>query len=652
MRTGSSPRIHSAALPCSSRLAQHPLNMPLSASIRCDGVDKCSTEKHYDSMKPSHRELAESAELQRQVKLLTEQLAAETAGRHKAVAALTLAEQRAEERAKEAASSRREAEVQAERHTRELRSSQVQLAAQTGQLADLSLEKQALESQAIALQAQMREVQEDQEQALQASLQHMDEQLESLRRQHAEVMEDLVAECHQEMVKRQALAKEIKDLRQQRKAQDSAATQESAATLPSSEGRLRIALTRAGSTTDELRSAILAVESLTAEARRELSARELRERRAAYESLHIALERGIEEGLVQAIEQARCAGVDAEDIDKAIVSLEALQALSVEERATKSARERAAKSKEHAFLLVKRDDAAALRELLGSLDLAGIEWRAWKDHARRTLLQCSRSLRSAKARDFLEAMVEVEVSSVQRGPSEPVSLHIDARPQDATAVTWGSIAKAAVSHVVESPQHRGTAEARFGEEGKEDAVAAEIFPEAALPCGVSAGVIGSDVLSPEPAPETTPEAPEAEESLMLAFTDEEQAELRAKAFRAVVKDDTKALAEVIYGLVPLTMWRRWENKGGKDLLTLSEERGSKAAYSMLAKALGLLKERKRESYEEREAVWVFFGGDVQPRRATVMEDTAADADEIFLEFWDGDEPPMRIGRDFVLKAAC
>merc|ERR1712129_361038 len=109
--------------------------------------------------------------------------------------------------------------------------------------------------------------------------------------------------------------------------------------------------------------------------------------------------------------------------------------------------------------------------------------------------------------------------------------------------------------------------------------------------------------SPKMEPEATPEAPEDEVNL----SEKEEAELKTKAFRAVVKDDTSTLAEVISERVPLSIWKRWENKGGKDLLTLSEERGSKASYSMLAKALGLLIGRRRESYEEREAVWVLFG---------------------------------------------
>jgi len=96
-------------------------------------------------------------------------------------------------------------------------------------------------------------------------------------------------------------------------------------------------------------------------------------------------------------------------------------------------------------------------------------------------------------------------------------------------------------------------------------------------------------------------------------------------------------------------WSRWENRAGKDLLTLSQERGSSCAYSVLAKALGMMKEMKREAYEERETVWVFLHGEVQPRRATVLEDTPEEADDILVEYWDGDAPPEHVQRCMVRR---
>merc|ERR1719437_168581 len=98
------------------------------------------------------------------------------------------------------------------------------------------------------------------------------------------------------------------------------------------------------------------------------------------------------------------------------------------------------------------------------------------------------------------------------------------------------------------------------------------------------------------------------------------------------------------GRVPSSQWSRWENKAGKDLLTLSQERRSTLAYARLAKALGMVTEMKREAYEERETVWVFLRGEVQPRQATVIEDTPEEADAILVEYWDGDEPPQHVER--------
>jgi len=102
--------------------------------------------------------------------------------------------------------------------------------------------------------------------------------------------------------------------------------------------------------------------------------------------------------------------------------------------------------------------------------------------------------------------------------------------------------------------------------------------------------------------------------------------------------------------VPEDIWRLWTNKAGKDLLTLSQERGSSSAETLLSKALGMVQEMKREAFEEREAVWIFEPGEVQPKRATVLEETPEEADEILVEFWDGDDPPCHIHRCNVRKS--
>lgn len=149
---------------------------------------------------------------------------------------------------------------------------------------------------------------------------------------------------------------------------------------------------------------------------------------------------------------------------------------------------------------------------------------------------------------------------------------------------------------------------------------------------------------------------EPQKSLEQEFpplSQEEQDALKVQAFRSVVKDDTSTLTDVL-GRLPRDAWAAWQNKAGKDLLTLSQERGSSCAYSVLARALGLLEDMKRESFEERETVWVFLQGEVQPRRATVLEESPApegdpEIDDILVEFWEGDGGPERLARCMLCK---
>jgi len=129
---------------------------------------------------------------------------------------------------------------------------------------------------------------------------------------------------------------------------------------------------------------------------------------------------------------------------------------------------------------------------------------------------------------------------------------------------------------------------------------------------------------------------------------EEEEKFKARALRAVVKDDCAALSEVLES-VPVAQWSKWQNKAGKDLLTLAQDRGSACAETALAKALGMVDEAPKEAFEERQAVWVFLPGEVQPRRATVLEDTPEEDDEVLVEFWDGDDPPERMEKCLVRK---
>jgi len=143
---------------------------------------------------------------------------------------------------------------------------------------------------------------------------------------------------------------------------------------------------------------------------------------------------------------------------------------------------------------------------------------------------------------------------------------------------------------------------------------------------------------------------ESEADAENALSEEEIEELKKKAFRCCVQNKAEDLEEVLDtpGLSQ-KVWEAWTNKGGKDLLTLCEERGSSDAQAALLKAMGLVEELKRDAFEEREDVWVYLQGDVQPRRATVMEDTSEEPDEILIEYWDGFEDASYVARACVRK---
>lgn len=101
---------------------------------------------------------------------------------------------------------------------------------------------------------------------------------------------------------------------------------------------------------------------------------------------------------------------------------------------------------------------------------------------------------------------------------------------------------------------------------------------------------------------------------------------------------------------PLGSSRPQSLEAGKDLISLSQERGASLAYSALARALGVLVERKHSSLEHGAAVWIHEPGEMQPRRATVARAARADAREVLVEFWDGDAPEMWVQRALVSKA--
>lgn len=135
--------------------------------------------------------------------------------------------------------------------------------------------------------------------------------------------------------------------------------------------------------------------------------------------------------------------------------------------------------------------------------------------------------------------------------------------------------------------------------------------------------------------------------------------LRLAAFRAVVKDSVEDLSKAIEG-IRLSVWSTWENKAGKDLLTLAIERGSQRCHVHLSKALGLLIAAPVEEFSERESVWVFEPGRVQPRQATVIaienngdDSRISEASEVSIqvEFWDDDSPAVWVPRSSMRKTA-
>lgn len=419
-----------------------------------------------------------------------------------------------------------------------------------------------------------------------------------------------------------------------------------------SESRLRSALTRQGTTTSELRQAINAVESLVDEARRELNNAMLRERRAAFEALHSALDRQDEQALEEAIEKARLADVEVEDIAKGEAKLAELRSQTPEQKAAKAARELESKAKKEAFVLIKKDNPEALEELIKGL-AEGVRWQDWRDYAGRSLWKCSLDLRAFRTQSYLAPLLGMALPEETKPGKRPSKVGSISGLTGASGDTPPQRPVRKSSNAVEALD-LGEPMSRQASSTSPSAAEAKAPPSPAstpsvvrdncaagpgrseLDVDSLAGTASEGLLSPSPLRSSIDDG------------DPATAGLRAKAMRAVAQDDCAGLAEVLEA-VHQDVWTTWQNKAGKDLLTLSMERGSSLAYSMLARELGMLKELAREAFEERESVWVFEAGEVQPKRATVLEDTPAEAEEILIEFWDGDTPPERVERCLVRK---
>lgn len=428
-----------------------------------------------------------------------------------------------------------------------------------------------------------------------------------------------------------------------------------------SEARLREALTNRNTTTAELRGAIASVEVLVEEARRELERAELRERRAAFERLYAALSQEDEPTLESVIEQSRAAGLDAEDIEKAEAKLAELRAMSPEQRAAKLKNKQDNATKKEAFQFVKKDDIEALRELIESLE-PGCRWQDWKDYAGRSLWKCAQDLHAVRVQKFLAPQVAAPAYPKGVDPWKPMRVP---RPLDEPRLVSG----------LKPERLPRPADVLGADEAEAPAAIANRPPPPKRPAttGATPSVVKDQGSSSPSSGSATPQASEIKRvSVARNFSDPELGEdadelkvhtvgrqisdpglqdyarLRAKALRAVAQDDAEAISEVLEQ-VPVSVWSQWKNKAGQDLLTLSEVRRSPDTYSAIASALGVLKELGREPFEEREAVWVFVDGEVQPRRATVQEDTPEDADSVLVEFWDDDQPATYVERCLVRK---
>lgn len=370
-----------------------------------------------------------------------------------------------------------------------------------------------------------------------------------------------------------------------------------AAAANNSEGRLRSALTSHSTTSEQLRQAINAVAALLEEARRELATKEYRDKRAAFEALHAASDRGDERLLPDVIAAARSAGVDHEDVEKAEARLKDLREQTDHERSAKAAKSLEGARKKEAFLLVKRNEGPALTRLLDSLG-EETRWQDWKDHNGRTLWRSAHDLKALTAQAVLAPKLGLSAPMQLSSRSGRAPPRVEVR----TVYQRGDTAPP-------------TSLADTGEDSESQGSA-------------PASPVRSISLSSSPQP---------------PFANSEADKLKARALRAVVQDDGVALAEVLEATT-IDVVAGWHNRAGTDLLTLCEERKSAHAYSVLAKALGMVREMKREQYEERETVWVYIQGDVQPKRATVLEETPEESDTVLIEYWDGDAPPERVER--------
>eukprot|EP00927_Polykrikos_kofoidii_P037996 TRINITY_DN32229_c0_g1_i1.p1 TRINITY_DN32229_c0_g1~~TRINITY_DN32229_c0_g1_i1.p1 ORF type:complete len:1020 (+),score=175.17 TRINITY_DN32229_c0_g1_i1:38-3061(+) len=441
-----------------------------------------------------------------------------------------------------------------------------------------------------------------------------------------------------------------------------------------SEGHLRKVMTRSEATTVEMEEAISSVEALLNEAKHELSGKQRREKRAAFEALYEAIDARNEAELENALARARLVGVDTEDVEKAEIALAKLFGMTDEERARKRLHKLNVESSRRAFLYVKKDEDELLQTLLENLD-DGLRWQDWKDHAGRTLLQCAHDLRATNVQQYLAGKLRIESMPPPAPLSTSVASSLDgfnAAPSESASPAVASDMSEPVAISQRPRRVTRNLQEEFQNESGNDSFMAAISSNpkvSAVPPSspVSVSVVGgtSHPISSEQRCSAVDEPSHAAEACatsgsqgngalakplqFLTLSESEELEVKTMSFRSVVKDDFQAIKEMI-AMVPQDTWTSWRNKADKDLLTLAIERGASKSYSAIGKALGLVSEMKREVFEERESVWIMFVGEVQPQRATVLEYTPASADDVLIELWTGHDAPTRVQRSLVLKS--
>jgi len=296
--------------------------------------------------------------------------------------------------------------------------------------------------------------------------------------------------------------------------------------------------------------------------------------------------------------------LDESDMSIAQTKLLELQSESEAVKAARVTRSLENERKRDAFHYVKKNDRAGLARCIENPD-EDWNWKEWRDYMGRNLWKFSIEMRALDVQDYLRPLMGLAGGN----PETP-------RNADVAPTTF-------------QPGLTSATQPAFLAAVDEDTTSEATIPPAEL--------------------ESASLEESSHEAVPLPVLSEEEAEaVKKEAFRCVVQDNTTGLSAALDRL-PLDIWSTWENKAGKSLITLSEERGSSNAYSLLAKRLGLTQDRKIEAFEEGETVWVYEVGDVQPKRATVREDSPAEEEEVLLEYWDGDDPASKVEKSMVRK---